>query len=73
VNGELRRVWELQDGTWVEEHIPDEVWGMFEAHRTQLLGWTHGDWTYTDPETGYSVRIYDVQVDPSLADALFEP
>jgi len=81
INGELKRVWNLEDGTWVEVDIPAEMWdmywegwwAMFEGHRTELLEWTDGDWTYTDPETGYSVRIYDVQVDPTLTDALFEP
>jgi len=80
INGELKSIWVLEDGAWVELDVPDfmwddvwdDLWRMFETHRTHLLEWTDGDWTYTDA-AGNSVRIYDVQVDPTLADALFEP
>jgi hypothetical protein len=81
INGELRKMWSLQDGVWFDEGVEDEYWDMFwdmlaapfEAYVAELYDWTHGDWTYTEPHTGYSVRIYNIQVNPDLSDALFEP
>jgi hypothetical protein len=81
INGELRKIWSLQDGVWVDEGIEDEYWDMFwgtwttpfEGYVDELYDWTQGDWSYTEPATGYSVRIYNIQVNPDLSDALFEP
>jgi|GEM_PF-1372618 len=81
INGELRKIWSLENGEWVDQDIPPEYWHMFwesiaapfEEYTTQLYDWTHGDWTYTDPHTGYSVRIHNIQVNPDLPDALFRP
>ncbi len=80
VNGELRTMWALEDGVWVDQEIPAEYWDMywdmwaapFEAYVGELYGWTGGEWGYTDPYTGLQVRIYDVAVNPDLPDALFE-
>ncbi|MFO7773843.1 MAG: hypothetical protein R6V59_07940 [Dehalococcoidia bacterium] len=79
VNGELREVWVVSEGEWVA--MPDAQWDEWwdehradlHAHISELHDWTHGDWTYTEPITGYSVRIYNIQVDPHISDALFEP
>jgi hypothetical protein len=81
INGELRKIWSLQDGVWRDEGIEDEYWDTFwdmfvtpfEAYAAELYDWTHGDWTYTEPYMGYSVRIYNIQVNPDLSDALFAP
>ena len=81
INGELRKIWTLTDGAWIEEDIPHGYWDMvwrgfaapFEAHTTQLHDWTHGDWTYADPDTGFHVRIHSIQVNPDFPDSLFEP
>lgn len=42
---------------------------QFNGYTTQLSGWTGGDWTYADPTTGATVRIYDIVVNPSLPDS----
>lgn len=44
---------------------------QFEEVENQLSGWTGGEWTYTDPDTGATVKIYDIQLNPSLSDDLF--
>ena len=80
MNSELRRLWFLEDGQWVEEDVPDGFWELFtetyriafEAYMTALEDWTDGDWSYTDPGTGGQVRIYDIEIDPDLSDTLFE-
>lgn len=79
INGELRRGWMFQNDEWVE--MSRELWERYwqeaspELNRyvTQLHGWTHGDWTFTHPDYGYQVRIYDIEVGPDLDNALFEP
>ncbi|MEM2866073.1 MAG: hypothetical protein QXM46_03625 [Candidatus Hadarchaeales archaeon] len=43
-----------------------------EQYRTRLQNWVSGDYTYTDPN-GTRVRIYNIQVNPSLPDSLFTP
>jgi len=79
INGELGQAWYLENGNWLE--LPQKDWDRvrymfvneFEMHRGELYEWREGDWTYTDPDFGYSFRIYDIEVDPGLDDALFEP
>ena len=79
INAELRQVWYLENDDWLEmpQEEQGQVVGMFvrefEKHRSELYEWREGDWTYTDPDFGYSFRIYDIEVDPALDDALFEP
>ena len=45
---------------------------QFDAYKEELSGWTGGDYTYTDPTTGATVRIYDVTINPDLPDTLFQ-
>jgi len=45
---------------------------QFEAYQGELSDWTGGDYTYTDPTTGATVRIYDVVLNPDLPDTLFQ-
>lgn len=79
IDAELRQVWYLENDDWLE--MPQEEQGQvvglfvreFEKHRGELYEWRGGDWTYTDPDFGYSFRIYDIEVDPALDDALFAP
>jgi len=77
VNGAQQKAWVYSDGEWVDlsDAFPSywDTWSSaWEGYRTNLLDWTGvGDWTYTTPN-GDSVRIYDVLVNPSLADSLFE-
>ena len=45
---------------------------QFDAYKEELSDWTGGDYTYTDPTTGATVRIYDVVLNPDLPDTLFQ-
>jgi len=53
---------------------PDMYESMAEGYRAQLSNWSGvgNEYTYTTPE-GYSVRIYNIQINPSLPDSLFTP
>jgi len=81
IDRQLYRIWHLEEGVWIEEEMADEYWDVywdlvmipFEGYVTALHEWTDGDVTYTDPEEGYVVRIYDISINPELDDALFEP
>ena len=79
IDAELRQVWYLENDDWLEmpQEEQGQVVGMFvrefEKHRGELYRWRGGDWTYTDPEFGYSFRFYDIEVDSGLDDALFVP
>jgi hypothetical protein len=73
INGALQKVWVSYGGTWTE--LPGEYstqWSTWDAtlsgYETSLAGWTSG--TYTSPDG--SVTISNVQVNPTLADSLFE-
>jgi len=73
INGALQKVWVSYGGTWTE--LPGEystqwsTWDeMLSGYQTDLAGWTSG--TYTSPDG--SVTISNVQVNPTLADSLFE-
>jgi len=77
VNGAQQMVWIYSGGQWMDlsDAFPTywDTWNSaWEGYRTNLLDWTGvGDWTYTTPN-GDSVRIYDVVINPSLADSLFQ-
>jgi len=62
-----------QDVSAVMQTYLEQYQTEFEAYRTELSGWTGGDYTYTDPATGASVRIYNIEVNPTLPDSLFQP
>jgi hypothetical protein len=44
----------------------------YNTYTGQLAGWTSGNYTYTDPTSGVSVTLSNIQVDPTLADSIFE-
>ncbi len=79
INGELRQAWVFQDAKWVE--VPDQSWNDYwegalselDLYICELEGCTNGDCIFAHPEHGYQVRIYDIEVDPDLSDALFKP
>ena len=77
LNGALQKVWVSYGGTWTE--VPGEFstyWSTYDAmlsgYLTELSGWTGGDFTYNDPSSGMSVTISNIQVNPTLADSLFQ-
>jgi len=76
-NGAQEKVWIYSEGEWMDlsDLFPTywDTWNSaWEGYRTNLLDWTGvGDWSYTTPN-GDTVRIYDIIVNPSLADSLFQ-
>ena len=73
VNAAQNKGWMCVAGTWQEMPIGglSQYQTQFEGYQSQLSGWTGRDWTYTDPTTGTTVRIYDIVVNPPLDDSLF--
>jgi hypothetical protein len=71
LNGAQQKAWEYSGGKWSE--IPaygtyDNVWKGYAAY---LASWNGiGDYTYTVGSA--TVRIYDISVNPVLADSLFQ-
>ncbi len=50
-----------------------DAWeSTFSGYTDKLATWESGDWEYTDTD-GSAVTIYDITVDPTLADSLFAP
>jgi hypothetical protein len=78
INGVQETVWLYSGGEWVEfSELYQSYWETWstawQGYQTNLVDWTgEGDWSYTASD-GSSVRIYDISVNPSLADSLFEP
>ncbi|MCW4044286.1 MAG: hypothetical protein NWE94_02065 [Candidatus Bathyarchaeota archaeon] len=74
VNGEKEKAWVYMSGTWTESDFATDwdAWGTtLTDYKESLADWTGtGDYTYT--ENGTTVRIYNITVNPSLADSLFE-
>jgi hypothetical protein len=77
VNGALQQVWVESGGQWTDLSSAyasqSSTWNSaFLGYKNSLAGWSGlGDWTYTDP-TGDTVRISNVNVNPSLPDSLFQ-
>jgi flagellar basal body-associated protein FliL len=77
INGAQEKVWVYSDGEWMDLSVAFptywDTWNSaWQGYRTNLLDWTGvGDWSYTTPN-GDTVRIYDITVNPSLADSLFQ-
>jgi hypothetical protein len=78
VNGAQQKTWVYENDEWTD--LSDafstqwDSWNSaWQGYRNSLAGWTGvGDWTYTDPN-GDTIRIYNITVNPSLADSLFQP
>lgn len=76
-NGELRKVWMGSNGEWIA--MPDEYWDehwddervALEDYLIELYDWREGEWVLTTPEG--TLRYYDVRLNPSLSDTLFQP
>lgn len=77
VNGADQEAWAYIGGEWTDlsETFSTE-WDSWNTtvsgYQSSLADWTGtGEWTYT--EDGADVRIFDIAVNPSLADSLFQP
>jgi hypothetical protein len=77
INGVQEKVWIYSGTGWMDfSDAYTSYWDTWEStwegYRTNLLEWQGvGDWTYTTPN-GDSVRIYEITVNPSLPDSLFQ-
>jgi len=80
INESERSAWAFTGGIWMDMSSEfDQYWEQmdqaFEQAKDQLRGWTGefgGTYTYTEPSTGATVRIYDIQINPNLDDSLFQ-
>ncbi len=79
INGVQQKAWMYSNNQWIDlsDSFNDEwdrwsnLWG---GYFNDLTNWSGiGDYTYTSPSSGDTMRIYDIEVNPSLDDALFAP
>ncbi|MEM2878525.1 MAG: hypothetical protein QXG10_03135 [Candidatus Hadarchaeales archaeon] len=77
VNGETRKAWMYMAGQWMDfsssfEQYWDQYADQAEQYKGYLANWSgSGEYTYSDPESGVSIRIYNIEVNPALSDSLF--
>lgn len=75
VNGQLQKSWSYSDGEWNDLSAAYQMqyttWNQaWQGYVTSLQAWSGlGDYSYT--QGGTTVRIYNINVNPSLADSLF--
>lgn len=75
VNGAQHKVWASTMGEW-QDLSSDwesnwETWsGSLNDYRTNLGSWS-GSGEYTYNYQGGTIRIYDIQINPTLSDSLF--
>lgn len=77
VNGAQQKAWANEGTGWqdISDTFSDQwaAWkSTWDGYTGNLADWTSGEKTYTDPADGSMVRIFDIVVNPSLADSLFE-
>ena len=77
VNGVTQQFWVSTNGEWADLSSvyasQYATWfGIYNSYKDNLASWAgFGDYTYTAPD-GSSVRIYDISVNPTLPDSLFQ-
>ncbi len=78
INGAQKQAWVYENGAWTNlTAYYSSTWGQwistFSELKGELSNWSGlGDYTYTDQSSGYNIRIYNIAVNPSLPDSLFE-
>jgi hypothetical protein len=78
INGAQKQAWVDENGTWIDlSGYFSDTWSTwnstFAGFTSSLSHWSgSGDYSYTDPTNGETVRIYNINVNPSLSDSLFE-
>lgn len=79
INGVQKKAWVHGNNQWTDlSDSFNDQWdrwdSLWKGYLNDLTNWSGiGDYTYTDPSTGGTIRIYDVQVNPQLPDSLFAP
>lgn len=76
INGVETKAWTFSNGAWEDVSAAYQtqfnIWNsLYQGYVTNLSTWTSGDWTYTSE--GATVRIYDISVNPSIPDSVFQP
>jgi hypothetical protein len=79
LSGSQQQGWVYAAGQWMSfsdmglnfSEYWDTTSSSFEEYTGQLSEWTSGEWTYS--YGGYTIRIYDIQVNPTLGDEVFTP
>jgi len=77
INGKQQQAWTCINGDWTDLSASfSETWSdwnsTFAGYTSNLAHWSgSGDYKYTNPD-GSIVRIYNVVINPSLSDSLFE-
>lgn len=74
INGASQQMWIYSAGQWVDlSSMYASYWdtwnSSFEGYQTSLSDWASGTWTSPDG----TITISDIQVNPVLADSLFQP
>ena len=76
INGVLQKAWSFQNGEWQDDSAIYStqlyVWnGLYQGYNSRLAAWNgNSDYSYSvGPDTW---RIYDIAVNPTLEDSLFE-
>jgi hypothetical protein len=75
VNGQQQKSWSYSDGEWTDLSavytMQFNSWNtLWQGYVNSLAAWTGlGDYTYS--AGGSTVRIYNISVNPTLADSLF--
>ena len=78
VNEAQQQAWVCENGAWTNatgsfSNYWSAINSGFASTKSELSNWSgSGSYTYTDPTTGYSIRFYNIVVNPSLPDSLFE-
>ncbi len=76
MNGAEQKAWIYSDGQWQDISAAyatqANIWTpMWQGYVNALTAWTGiGDYTYTQGNA--TVRIYDISINPTLADSLFQ-
>ena len=79
LSGSQQEGWIKPDGGWQSftsmgldfDDYWNQYYASFEQYSGYLSGWTEGEWSGTFG--GYTYRIYNIQVNPSLPDSVFQP
>ncbi len=79
INGAQHKAWGYVNDEWVDlSNSYDSQWttwnNLWNSYLDDLTKWSGtGDYTYTNPSTGDTTRLYDVQVNPEIPDSVFAP
>jgi hypothetical protein len=83
LNGGTQTAWMSVNGTWT--NVSSDFTNQWNTWVGTGQRWTEnldalttnwsgtGDYTYTNSATGTTMRIYNVAINPTLADSLFQP